>query len=594
MSSSPTNFSSADFDKIKIDLKGWLGQQTEFRDFNFNGPAISILIDALAYTANYMAVQANLSLTEVFLDSCQLRGSAVSRAKELGYFPSQVSSSRAVIRVSWTHPSNTPNLSDVFVPVGSRFSSGDAGSSYEFVTVKSFQLLDSEVAGTYTGEIEIHQGEIQNRSFTYPSTARIPTFKVPDVDVDSDYFRVFVTEPGDITATEYEKAEDIVDVGPTTATFFLQEGIEESIDFTLGDGVIGKRPNPGATIAIRYLTTVGKPANGVSSFSAVTAIEQGVNSVDPRDLTIDTIEAAAHGAPKQSLESIKYTAPKSYAAQNRCVTAGDYSAILLREFSFIETLSVWGGEMNDPPFYGRVFVSIKPFDGTRLSPNTKQVIREQVLEKFSIVGIIPDIVDPDYTFVNVTTTTSYNKELASVSDSDLSLSIQDSIRSYFTESVTKFESVVRFSRLAQAIDAADPSILGSSTTMVMEKRTVPVPFVEQRFSYNFKNPIKPLSVRSNSILTVSGTYLSLVEVEPGRIDAYQNDQVVARGIGSVNHTTGEVVLTSYRFDVPPNTEIRIQATPRDQDIYSKQNNLLVSGDLRVSLNRYYRPSTRGG
>jgi hypothetical protein len=593
MSNLPTNFSSADFDKIERDLKTWLSQQTEFRDFNFDGPAISILISALAYTTNYMAVQANMSLTEAFLDSCQIRGSAVSRAKEIGYFPSQVSSSRAVISLIWDHPTSTSGLTDVFVPEGTRFSSGDSNASYEFVTVKSYQMNDSLSAGRYIAEIEIHQGEIQERTFVYPNTSRIPSFKLPDIDIDSDYFRVFVTEPGDIQATEYEKAENIVEIGPNTLAFFLQEGIDESIDFTLGDGVIGKRPSPGATILVKYLTTVGKPANGVSLFSAVTAIEQGSNLVDPRDLDVETIEKAAHGAPKQSIESIKFTAPKNYAAQNRCVTSGDYSAILLREFSFIETLSVWGGEVNDPPAYGRVFVSIKPYDGTRLSPNTKQAIREQVLNKFSVVGIIPEIVDPDYTFVNVISTVNFNKELSSVSESDLLLSVQDSIKMYFRESVTKFESVIRFSKLGQAIDQTDPSILGSTTKLVLEKRSIPVPFVEQRFSYHFKNPIEAGSVKSDPILTIGGTYLSLVETVPGRIDAYQNGQIQAQGIGSVNHNTGEVVLTSYRFDVPTNTEIRISAIPKTQDIYSKQNNLLVVGDLKVALSKYYRPSVRG-
>lgn len=590
-----TSFANADFDSIKSDIKVFLASKTEFRDFNFEGSAISVLIDALAYTANYMAVHANMSLTEVFLDSCQLRSSVVSHAKALGYFPRQKSSARTDITVEYVSPTSQTNLSNIVLPEGSRFSSGDS-SSYEFVTIRSYQLLEERdedgnilTPGTYVASPEIREGQVLTRELTYPNHAGVPVFSIPDGDVDTDYFRVYVTGPGDVNPTEYLVATDIVDVDTDTQVFFLQEALDGTIEFYFGDGVIGAKPLAGSVILVKYLTTNGADANGASNFGLLTSLDYGSTTIGPEEVTTTTTDRAAYGADKQDIDSIKYTAPKAFAAQNRAVTEGDYQALILREFGFIETLSVWGGETNVPPLYGKVLVSAKPRNGTYLSPAVKQDIMDRVLTKYSVVGIIPQIVDPDYTYVQVLTEVSYERERTFKSEGVLISEISDVISTYFREIVTKFNSVFRFSNLVRKIDEVDTSILGNVTTFKLGKKTTPVPNVQQAFEFKFGNPLVPGSVTSSDIPTLALLDISFKDAD-GQIDLYTEGVLTSQAVGSVDYARGVVTLPSFIFEVPNGTEVSFFAECTNQDVYANQNNLIVLDFSNIRMTRFYKNS----
>lgn len=590
-----TSFANADFDSIKSDIKVFLASKTEFQDFNFEGSAISVLIDALAYTANYMAVHANMSLTEVFLDSCQLRSSAVSHAKALGYFPRQKSSSRTDVTVEYVSPTGQTNLSNIVLPEGSRFSSGDS-SSYEFVTIRSYQLLEERdeegdiiTPGTYVATPEIREGQVLTRTLTYPSHSGVPVFSIPDVDIDTDYFRVYVTGPGDVNPTEFLVATDIVDVDSDSQVFFLQEALDSTIEFYFGDSVIGAKPLAGSSILIKYLVTSGADANGANNFGLLTSLDYGSTTISPEEVTTTTSDRAAYGADKQDIDSIKYTAPKAFAAQNRAVTEGDYQALMLREFGFIETLSVWGGETNDPPLYGKVLVSAKPRDGTYLSPAVKADIMERVLTKYSVVGIIPQIVDPDYTYVQVLTDVSYERERTFKSEGVLISEISTAISTYFREIVTKFNSVFRFSNLARRIDEVDTAILGNVTTFKLGKKITPVPNVQSAFEFKFGNPLVPGTVVSSDIFTLAAMNISFKDSD-GRIDLYTEGTLTSQAIGSVNYDRGIVTLPSFIFEVPNGTEVSIFAECTNQDVYANQNNLIVLDFDTIRMVRFYKNS----
>lgn len=586
------NFSNADFSAIKEDLKNFLRQTQDFKDFDFEGSASSMLINMLAYTTNYMALHANMALTEVFLDSCQRRTSAVSRAKELNYFPRQISAARAAVNVSLTFTPSVSSVATLTVPEGTRFSSNLVnGQGFQFVTLSDWTLSNTS-GNRFEGQIDIFEGQIVQRKFIYPSTTEVYRFVIPDKNVDTDYFIVKVKEPGDTIYTQYFRETNIVEVENTTNAFFLQEGPDESIELYFGDGIIGYKPAIGSEIVVDYLATNGSAANGVTSFQLdsapiATLTSGSTESVPLQNVSVSTSEKSAYGAPKQSIESIKFTAPKAYSAQNRAVTEGDYQALLLREFGFIETITVWGGENNDPPMYGKVLVSIKPRDGTRLSPAVKERIKTSVLDKFSVVGIVPDIVDPDYTFVDVFSTVEYEKERTFETESNLSDQITDAIANYFQGVVTKFNGIFRFSNLVSQIDNSNPAILGNNTRYNLIKVLTPTQSALKNYTIRFFNPIVPGSMVSEPVETLDGAILTLVSRENGRIDAMLNGNISQSGIGTINHEKG-IIDIKFRFDVKQGTPLNIKVECANQDVNAKQNNLITLRNTQVIMKRWYK------
>lgn len=597
----PTTFTNADFFAIKRDLVTYLSTRTEFKDFNFEGSAINILLDALAYTANYQAVHSNMALSEVFLDSCQLRSSAASIAKELGYFPRQVTSSKAFVKLVYEHPTDVSGA-EIFLREGARFSSrttrGDR--AFEFVTTKPFKFAEpvtelGEVveAGRYEVDVEISEGSIVGQTFTFPDSfiSALPIFEILDDGVDTDYIKVTVTPIG-MDPEIYTVSTDIVDLNGSSRVFFLQESIEGKVQFYFGDGILGRTPEPGSAISVSYLKTNGKDANGSQTFELDSESVYQVSPIVVDPIPVEDVQViqqgrSGFGADQQSLESIKFTAPRAYSAQNRMVTAADYQALLLREFGFIETMSVWGGEHNNPPAFGRVFVSIKPVNGTVLSPGVKASVLENVLKKYSVVGIIPELVDPDYTFVNIRSDIEYDRSKSIETESQLTETVRTSVETFFRTTVSKFDSVFRFSNLCAAIDDSHPAILGSVNSLLMVKKFVPIPFTELVRTFDFGNSIVKGSVQVGPLKTVSGDTVTLKD-ENGSLNSYLNGQLRLRDVGSVDYNRGVVSITRFSFPIASNTEISCFAKPGTQDIYSLRNNLIVLDSSDIRFKPFYR------
>lgn len=599
----PTNFTSADFFDIKEDLKSYLSTLTEFRDFNFEGSAISILLDALAYSCNYMAVHANMAISEVFLDSCQLRSSAVSRAKDMGYFPRQFTSSKAFVQLEYVHPSNESG-NEIFLREGARFSSRktDGEKSLEFVTFEPFKFREEQdefgnvvSPGRYVCDVEIHEGRIVSQTFSFPDSFvnALPRFQILDRGVDTDYFRVTVEPPGD-TPVPWEFARELTILDGNSEVFFLQESSDGNVEFYFGDGVLGKTPPAGSTIVVSYMLTSGEAGNGAFLFDLDSEDVHQVSPtvVDPIPLAdISTIQSGRsnYGSAKQDIESIKFVAPRAYASQERAVTAGDYQALLLREFGFIETMSVWGGEHNNPPDYGRVFVAIKPVNGTVLSPGVKKQIQERVLDRYSVVGIIPVVVDPEYTYVDLTSRVTYDKSKTLLTESQLTAKARAAVESFFRTTVSKFDSVFRFSNLCTAIDSSDLSILGSESTMSLSKKFSPIPNQELYRSFEFGNKLTPGSIRVGPFLTTNQDTALISDVEKnGNLHFVLNGVVSLRNVGYVDYERGTVSLNAISFSVAENTEISVVAVPATQDIYALRNNLIVIDTSSFSFVPFYK------
>ena len=529
------------------------------------------MIDALAYASNYQAVHANAAIGEAFLDTAQTRSAVVSRAKELGYIPAQVSSSRASLKL--TCQSTTGSV--IWVSEGSTFS-----SSYgQFVAIKPVQLVESP-AGTYTAELDVYEGSIIQRTFTVDNYSLVPKFLVPDKDVDTSYFRVLVTPPS-LPTTEYQKPLEFIRQTPLSEVFYLQEGINQSIEIYFGDGVVSKRPTVGSSILCKYLTTHGKIANGAFDFVLDTQLIGSLGNIDPRDVTTETLVRASHGADKQTIESIKLTAPRFHAAQNRAVTEDDYKALLEKEFAFIQTSNVWGGEKNDPPLYGKVLVAIKPKDGLRLSPATKEIVRSTIFEKYAVVGLTPQLVDPDYLFLDLTLDVDYDLNVTTINEQNLSNLIRNSIVNYFDSAVSRFESKCRTSELNRVVLKSYPTILGVRPKIIMRKQLrLESGTLDRKWQCDFKNNTVANTFKSIPAPNISNQSFQLREIENGRVDAYINNSLISKGVGSIKN--GKLDIPRYRFDLLTN-EIYVQADPKSLDINSVRDNLIVLGNLNINL-----------
>lgn len=599
----PTDFTSADFFDIKENLKSYLGTLTEFKDFNFEGSAINILLDALAYACNYQAVHANMAISEVFLDTCQLRSSAVSRSKELSYFPRQITSSKAFVRLEYSHPTLQTGC-EIYLREGARFSSRKISGekALEFVTFSPFKFFEEQDnlgnlinPGKYVCNVEIHEGRIVSQTFNFPSSFinSLPRFEILDKGVDTDYFKVTVTPPGDVSSI-WSVSKDVTILDGDSQVFFLQESSQGNVEFYFGDGVIGKTPVAGSQITVSYLLTSGPEGNGAFQFDldSEDAFQVSPVPVDPIPLNdISTVQQGRsnYGSDRQPLDSIKFVAPRVYASQNRAVTAADYQALLLREFGFIETMSVWGGEHNNPPDYGKVFVAIKPVNGTILSPGIKAQVQQTVLDRYSVVGLIPQIVDPEYTYIRLNSVITYDRSRTLKTESQLNEAVRRSVESFFRKTVSKFDSVFRFSNLCTTIDTSEPSILGSENEIVMSKKFVPNPFQEVYRTFNFGNQIVPSTVRILPFRTTNSDLMFISDSEgSGFLHSFLNGSIVKRNVGTVDYETGVVTLTSFGFPVTDNTEITLIASPGTQDIYALRNNLIVLDTTSFQFSPYYR------
>jgi hypothetical protein len=591
------DFSKLDFSDQRQKLVDFLSTQTEFQDFNFNGPAISILIDALTYTNLQLSTYANFSLSEVFLDSAQIRGSVVSRAKELGYTPRSVSAAYAELRLTVVLGSANTGITNFYIPAWSKFAANVNNQAFTFMTTNRYQLLEERDSnnivinpGTYVADVVVYEGLLTQQSFLYTSDTLQQLFTFTNQMIDTRFMTVTTTEANNSTnILTWVQSPNIVKVGPTDQVYFIQEGPDGFWQMYFGDNIVGAAPSVNSRIKAQYLATQGAGANGISVFALVDTISylsplssSNVN-VPGTAFAVTTVTPSGYGADRESIDSIRDAAPKAYKAQNRAVTVQDYISILQNQYGYIESAAVWGGQDNIPPFYGKVFVSVKPKYGNYLSPLTKVAIENNLSQNYSVVGITPVVVDPDFTFAFITSNVFYNQTMTTLTSGDLNNLVTKTIDDFFTSNVSFFSGVFRYSKLLGAIDDTDPSIQGNDTTVQMAKIFTPTPGVLQEWNFQFYNPIVPGSVITDVFTASSNQGVTLQDDGAGHLNQYVLGVLVATGIGTVNYTTGIINLNSFVFNVPANTTITMRAKPATNDLVTVRNNLIVLQKTNVQV-----------
>ena len=581
---SKINVSELDFDLIKAELITYLQSQNEFTDFNFEGAAMNVIMDILAYNTHMNAYMANMMGNEMFLDSASIRQSVVSKAKEIGYTPRSVRSSKAVVDISIENVAGAPQ--SINMDAGTIF---DTNHKYTFATKNDYILYPSiAVPTTYeVSNVDVYDGNYVEFNYTVDTNDTEQRFIVPSANVDMSTLRVFIKP--DINSSQIDEHfinDDINRLTPTSLVFFTHETPEGFYEITFGDDTLGQNVINGNYITFSYIISKGKEdANYIDTFIPIVSIG-GYGSY-----TITTIEQSYGGSEKETIKDIKFLAPKMFQSQKRAVTTQDYEAFLLHDYPWIDTINSWGGEYNNPPIYGKVFFAIKPKHTEFVSAKLKEEIIENLIKEHNVVTIVPEIVDPDYIYINVDTDIYYIRSQTTLSESVLINMTSDNIYQYFTDTTGKFKMDFRFSPMITEIDNTEYSIDSSLSSIYIHKRIYPIINLSQTFDIKFNNALKPNTLETSyfnvedNVLT--GTSLESVIQDDGNGKLkliYVNTGVVLNSdVGTINYDTGEISMTVFPYRLPTDTlDIRVYAIPVSNNIESGYNQIIIPDESSVN------------
>lgn len=592
------NVTELDFADIKQNLKNFLKQQSEFNDYDFEGSGLSVLLDVLAYNTHYNAMNAHYSLNESFLDSAQIRGNVVTRAKLLGYVPRSVLAPRAqvnlVVDVSGEVGVKPSVLS---LPRGTKLNTIVEGEEFQYVVLETQQA--NLVGNTYTfSNAVIAEGTVRTLKYRVDNDIENQKFQLSDFNADTSSLRVRVQENEESTGFDiYTKFESLKNVDASSKVYYLQENASEYYEVFFGDGVTGFKPSNNNVVTLDYIITEGVESNGANTFSMVDNIGGFSN------ITVTTAVNASGGADQETLESIRFNAPLTFTTQNRAVTSEDYAAIIKKEFSNIDSISTWGGEDNDPPDYGRVYIAIKPLLSETLSAAEKTDITGAILKGKNVVSITPQIVNPNFTYLELDTFFKYNPNLTDRSSVELQSVVRDTISDYNFNNLNKFDGVFRHSQLTRAIDSSDPAVLNTVVRPRMFQYITPT--VDTNNNVELQNHIKTFvapfyqSGQSTKFILTS-TPFGLATApstehffgdEPiagssnRKVIIYkvvnQQNVTVISDAGLIEPELGKITLNNFR----PNdtTKIRITLIPNSLDLAPKRDQLISIDNAFVTI-----------
>ena len=587
------NVTELDFADIKQNLKNFLKQQSEFNDYDFDGSGLNVLLDVLAYNTHYNALNAHYSLNESFLDSAQIRGNVVTRAKLLGYTPRSVLSPRAQVDISVNVAAEVGTKPTILeLSRGTKLNTVVSGEEFQYVVLETQQAtLSAVTANTYQyNDVVIAEGTIRELKYRVDNDIENQKFQLSDYDADTSTLRVRVQSNEESSSFDvYTKFESLKDVNSTSKVYYLQENPSGYYEVYFGDGVTGFKPSNNNIVTIDYVTTQGKESNGANSFSMVDSIG-GFSTIT---ITLDT--AASGGVDAETMESIRFNAPLTFIAQNRAVTADDYSAIIKKEFSNIDSISTWGGEDNDPPDYGKVYIAIKPLLAEQLTTAEKTDITGAILKGKNVVSITPEIVNTNYTYLELDVAFKYNPNLTDRSSVELQSVVRDTISDYNFNNLNKFDGVFRHSQLTRAIDNSDPSILNTIVRPRMFQNITPVNNADNNFNLSFVAPFYQSGNSTAFILTSSAFKINNIDHffgdEPIAGSTKRNvivykvvnniNVIVTPNAGEIDVTKGTMILNNFRPDTT--AAIKITVLPNSLDLAPKRDQLISINNNSVVI-----------
>jgi hypothetical protein len=577
---SAINVTSLNFDAIKTSMKTYIQAKPEFTDYNFEGSTISMLLDLLAYNTYQNAFYTSMIGNEMFLDSAQLRDSVASRAKMLDYVPRSARGASTTLNVVIT-PTGAPNT--VTVAKNSQFSATLDGESYKFVTPQAYTFSSND---SYTGNITITEGRPVTHRFTVSSNSPV-RYILPNQNVDTTSITVDVqTSVGNLSSSRYNLASDITQVQANSAVYFLQEVEDSQYEIYFGDNVIGKKPDDNNIVIANYRICNGTLGNDISSFTSPSTLG-GFSA-----FTTTVNASTSGGADKESIDSIKFNAPKNYDTQNRAVLSEDYKRIILRDNGDLQSVSVWGGEENTPAVYGKVFISIKPVNGFTISSQRKTDIRTE-LKKYNVLSIDPEFVDASFLYIKPTIAVRYNSRATTLSAVAVQTKVTNAIINFENTKLGTFDSNrFRYSQFIQSIDAADSSIVSNLTLITIERRFVPSLTTSSTYNINFNNALNhPHAghkyIISSSAFTYQNQTCYFDDDGNGNLRIYyllnSTRVYLNQTAGLVNYISGLVTVSSFLPTAFVGSALSIFADPTNNDVNAVRNQILLIAGATVSI-----------
>lgn len=587
-----------DFDSIKANIKTYLKSQTQFKDYDFEGSNLSVLIDLLAYNTYMNSFYLNMVGNEMFLDSALLRESVVSHAKELNYVPRSYRSAKAEVQVQ-IDIANTEVLS-IEIPRATRFNASEGNTSYVFTTNDAV-IVSRDANGNFIANVDIYQGGIVREFFTANTEVYNQRFELSNrrIDTDSIVVTVYQSNADLSTGREYRAAKNIFDVGPETEVYYLQSSGNDKYEISFGADQFGKGLSTGNYIRVDYRISGGTAPNGANSFAIASNIGGYPTTVRP-------LSRAAGGAVAETIESIKHNAPRFFSTQDRAITAEDYRTLVEAQFPFVRSVAVYGGEtIPDTPRWGRVILAATTVDNSVLTPFQKDDIKNYLLTKCPL-AIEPELVDPDYLYLQVSSAVNYQFLKTSINKTQLATQVKSAIRQFNTTYLSEFNRNFRMTKFTETIDDVNTNIISNDTNIKMIKRYTPLINVPNAVTLEFGNAIqtdgffsKLSTAENNTIIqykdfSVTSTMFVIDNIScqlgddgVGRLFAYTTTPdgrvIVQDNIGTVNYTTGRVIINGLRVDSITGNYLQIIATPVNKDIITFRNNIILIDEEQIDV-----------
>ena len=585
--SSQINVTDLDFDNIADNLKNYLKGQDTFKDYNFEGATLSILIDLLAYASHIGAVNTNIAASELFLDSAQIRKNVVSRAKDLGFVPSSEKASTAkaniVLRNVRSADGTVPSTSSMIMSRGTQFRTTYEGVKYEFVSASTYTPTVDGTTFSYNN-VELVQGTFAQDQFVFDSQIKNAKYVVSNQRVDKQRMTVTINSSG--VSSTYALSTDVSNIDTTSKVYYTQENEEGFIEIYFGDGTLGVSLLDGDIITVDYVIVDDVHADGANRFTQVGAINGFTDS------SISVTEKASGGAEKESIESIKFKATKFYTSQNRLVTLNDYKAKVQEYYPNADAVAVWGGEDNVPPAYGKVFVALKPNNADYLSETEKTQVKNN-LNKLNMLTVRPEIVDADIIKILISTTFKYNPALTTLTAGELSTLVKNTINQFDTDNLNGFDAIFRHSNLTKTIDEADSAILSNTTNIRLRKKlngtvsTNPKGYTLSMGNALF-NPHSGHNADAGGIITTTGFKVGGDSVNThyfdddgkGNLRRYYLSGSTRiykdSAAGTINYSTGLITINAFILTSTVNADTSIDFTviPSGNDVVAERGNLI--------------------
>jgi hypothetical protein len=585
-----------DFDNIKVNLKQFLTNYRDadgnliFKDYDFDASSLSILLDILSYNTHYNAYYANMVANEMFLDSAVKRSSAVSIAKHLGYTPASFRSAKAKVSFTINDPIGTP--ATLTLPKFSSFTTTINDVVYTFSNLDAITIKPSNGIYTFT-DVEITEGVPLSYTYRVDVSGPDEKYKIPNLNIDTTTLRVTVQNSySDLTTTTYVQSGALEAVSPLAQVFYLEQNPTGYYEIFFGDNTTGKKLVSGNLVKIEYLVSNGSACNASSNIEQSFSLGVTVGGVQLASSIIASTNSTG-GDNGDTLSGIKFKAPRFLSSFNRAVTANDYKSIIEASYPLVESIAVWGGEDNNPPKYGKVIISLKPYAGYTINTEIKNKIKNDILQDKKMMTIIPEFVDPNYLYIALDTKVKFDSKNSRYTANEISILVKGKINDYFSTDLQKFNKSFIYSKLSKIIDSIDASIIGNVSNFKIQKRIAPTVNITNTYSdtnsIKFANPLMSGSVISTAFYYRVNTDIKTVYLQDvittsttSTLNLYDfyTDKLVVSNIGTVDYSAGLVSLPTLKIAgyIENNTDIRIYAKIEELDISATNDLILVIDD----------------